>query len=41
MGIPADEAMRQVPQLIDASDVGIENTDVLRTLCAAEVTPQG
>jgi hypothetical protein len=39
MSIPADEAMRQVVQLIDASDVGIENTDVLRTLCAAEVTP--
>jgi hypothetical protein len=39
MGIPTDEAMRQVAQLIDAADVGIENTDVLRTLCAAEVTP--
>jgi hypothetical protein len=39
MSIPAGEAMRQVAQLIDASDVGIENTDVLRTLCAAEVIP--
>ena len=36
MSIPADEAMRQVAQLSDSSDVGIENTDVLRTLRAAE-----
>jgi hypothetical protein len=39
MSIPADEAIRQVAQLIDASDAGIENTDVLRTLRVAEVIP--
>ena len=38
MSIPADEAMRHVTHLIDASDVGIENTDVLRTVRAAEAT---
>jgi hypothetical protein len=39
MSIPADEAMRHVTHLIDTSDVGIENTDVLRTVRVAEVTP--
>jgi hypothetical protein len=38
MSIPADEAMRQVTHLIDVSDVGIENTDALRTVRAAEAT---
>jgi hypothetical protein len=42
MGIPAGEAMRQVGQLIDAvaPELDVENADVLRTLCAAEVIPQ-
>jgi len=39
MSIPADEAMRHVTHLIDTSDAGIENTDVLRTVRVAEVTP--
>ena len=36
MGIPADEALRQVAQLIDLGP-SVENAGVLRTICAPEV----
>ncbi|MDQ1423576.1 MAG: hypothetical protein QOD72_1074 [Acidimicrobiaceae bacterium] len=35
MGIPSDEALRQVAQLIDLGP-SVENADVLRTFCAPE-----
>jgi hypothetical protein len=38
MGIPVDEAVRQVGQLIDLGP-SVENANVLRTLCAADVLP--
>ena len=38
MGIPVDEAVRQVGQLIDLGP-SIENANVLRTPCAADVAP--
>jgi hypothetical protein len=38
MGIPVDEAVRQVGQLIDLGP-SVENANVLRTLCAADARP--
>jgi hypothetical protein len=35
MGIPSDEALRQIAQLIDLFP-SVENADVLRTFCAPE-----
>jgi hypothetical protein len=36
MGIPADEAVRQVAQLIDLGPA-VENATVLRTFCVVDV----
>ncbi len=38
MGIPVDEAVRQVGQIIDLGP-SVENANVLRTLCAADALP--
>ncbi|HTK17640.1 MAG TPA: hypothetical protein VL769_14700 [Acidimicrobiia bacterium] len=35
MGIPSDEALRQIAQLIDLGP-SVENAGVLRTFCAPE-----
>ena len=38
MGIPVDEAVRQVGQIIDLRP-GVENADVPENLCAADAVP--